>query len=610
MAARMRITVIALVSLMGLLLVLGCSRKSVPSVEYPKNAQSDFFDTYRHLLLDSGQHAYDALNQRMAQYPEEVAYPYLLAKEEYTRGHTDKAMEAIAQAIAVDSSLVDLWKLQYTIASRDTKYRDVSLHAAEKSVELEPNNLDTKSTLALAYFENQEYAKCIEFCKSNYAQLQANSITDILIGASLAVKNKRAEGQEYLQRYLQRKDGSTNLIYLAIQASAMLENDSLVDLCYHRARAIECPSAFVLNFYLHYKVSHRDQLSAIKALTEAIENCSYTIEEVENLLTYVRVPGLVDKEKQEALVTLGDVIVDKYSHSNSTFDYAQKCYSFADDPNRSYRLLIRRTEQNPDLLSPWTQLLQFRLTHRMVDGQWQAMQGLRDEQINQELTMHWEAHTGTINTIVQRFPFVIDMPITYTALVGTVTKDPQRQIDTLNRFIAYYQELLQHSGSKDSFMVADSEGGQHGLHKQKTLKLCLSSMLGFAGDLLVESNRQQDAWKYYEQSLKYNDSNSMVLNNYAYYLSEYDQKQLKLALKLSHRSLKYSKDNPTYLDTYAYILYLEGRYEEAEKVFVKLLSISPNPGRTVLLHYSDLLEKLGKKDVADIYRLKAETQGD
>lgn len=610
MVAKMRVALPALIALLTFLLAQGCSRKRMPRIEYPQGMESVFFDTYRHLLLDSGDTTHQTLRARMAAYPREAVYPYLLAKEEYTKGNTDRALEAIEQALAIDSTQVDFWKLQYTISSRDTKYRELNVRAAEKSVEMEPNDLDTKGTLALAYFENQAYEKCVEYCQSNYQQLQANSITDILIGASLAVQNKRAEGQEYLERYLRRQDGNSNLLYLALQASAMLENDSLLDLCYQRTRSTACPSSFVLNFYLHYKMTHRDQLKAIQVLTEAIDNCHYSTDEVESLLTYVKVPGLVDREKQEALMALGDVLVDKYPNSNSTLDYAQRCYSLGSDPNRGYRLLTRRTEQNPDIVAPWIQLLQFQLTHRMVEGHWEPMRDLSEEQINEELTEHWDAHTGSIHEIVRRFPFVLDAPITYTALVGTVTKSTIRQIDTIKYFIDYYQGLLAQSGRKDSFLVADADGTHHGLHKQKTLKRCLSSLLGYAGDLLVEANRQDDAWRYYTRSLQYNDSNSVVLNNYAYYLSLYAPNQLGLAEKLSRKSLKISKDNATYLDTYAYILYLRGEYEASEKVFVKLLSIAPNPGRTTLLHYSDLLEKIGKKDVADIYRMKAETQQD
>jgi Tfp pilus assembly protein PilF len=52
------------------------------------------------------------------------------------------------------------------------------------------------------------------------------------------------------------------------------------------------------------------------------------------------------------------------------------------------------------------------------------------------------------------------------------------------------------------------------------------------------------------------------LNNYAYFLSESGE-QLAKAEQMSYRTVKAEPKNATYLDTYAWILYMLGRYSEA-----------------------------------------------
>lgn len=66
-----------------------------------------------------------------------------------------------------------------------------------------------------------------------------------------------------------------------------------------------------------------------------------------------------------------------------------------------------------------------------------------------------------------------------------------------------------------------------------------------------------EAYKAYDEALKYNDKNVVVLNNYAYFLS-LEKKDLKKAERMSALAVKLEPNNSTYLDTYAWIfLYRE-----------------------------------------------------
>lgn len=68
--------------------------------------------------------------------------------------------------------------------------------------------------------------------------------------------------------------------------------------------------------------------------------------------------------------------------------------------------------------------------------------------------------------------------------------------------------------------------------------------------------------KSYQQILSLDPNNIVVLNNYAYLLSEH-KGDLAQAEAMSRRTIQAEPDNPVYLDTYAWILYLSGQKEVA-----------------------------------------------
>lgn len=112
--------------------------------------------------------------------------------------------------------------------------------------------------------------------------------------------------------------------------------------------------------------------------------------------------------------------------------------------------------------------------------------------------------------------------------------------------------------------------------------------------------------KYFEYALVINPDNSLVLNNYAYYLAARKEK-LDKAEKMSKRSLELSPDNSNYIDTYAWILYQQQKYTEAESVLRSVAEKSTSP--TILEHYGDILYHLNRKQEAVEYWKKSKEKG-
>lgn len=96
----------------------------------------------------------------------------------------------------------------------------------------------------------------------------------------------------------------------------------------------------------------------------------------------------------------------------------------------------------------------------------------------------------------------------------------------------------------------------------------------------------------YEEAIKLDSTNATAMNNYAYYLSERNEK-LDLAEKLSKESNTLDPASSTFQDTYAWILFKQQKYTEAIKWMEKAMGAG-EPSAVLYEHYGDILSKTGR----------------
>lgn len=126
-----------------------------------------------------------------------------------------------------------------------------------------------------------------------------------------------------------------------------------------------------------------------------------------------------------------------------------------------------------------------------------------------------------------------------------------------------------------------------------TDKTQMSEFDAMLGDIYHQQGEEDKAFEAYERTLRNNPDNTLVLNNYAYYLALKNQ-DLDKALEMSTKAITMEPDNATYLDTYAWVLYMKGDYKEAEKHMKKAMKLLKKPDATYQEHYDAILMKLGK----------------
>ncbi len=135
-----------------------------------------------------------------------------------------------------------------------------------------------------------------------------------------------------------------------------------------------------------------------------------------------------------------------------------------------------------------------------------------------------------------------------------------------------------------------------------------SDFYGQIGDIYYKMNQLDQTYKAYDEALKYNDNNIVVLNNYAYFLS-LDKKDLKKAERMSAQCIKIEPDNATYLDTYAWIFFVQGNYTLAKIYIESALEKDTTKSAELVNHYGDILFMTGDKNGAVSQWEKAREMG-
>ena len=116
-------------------------------------------------------------------------------------------------------------------------------------------------------------------------------------------------------------------------------------------------------------------------------------------------------------------------------------------------------------------------------------------------------------------------------------------------------------------------------------------------DVLYKMNNFEEAFQAFEEALKIDPDDIVILNNYAYYLAEQNT-ELKKAERMARKVIEHVKDNATFLDTYAWVLFKMGKTKAAAKIMEQIIS-----RETVLVaeyyeHYGFILQKLRRCEQA------------
>ncbi len=116
------------------------------------------------------------------------------------------------------------------------------------------------------------------------------------------------------------------------------------------------------------------------------------------------------------------------------------------------------------------------------------------------------------------------------------------------------------------------------------------------GDLRQDLDRWEPAVDAYETALRLDSNNHNAMNNYAYFLSNREER-LEDALDLAKRAISFEPENTSYLDTIGWIHYKLGNYTEAKSYIEKAVETG-DASAEVYEHLGDIFWALDNSERA------------
>ena len=148
------------------------------------------------------------------------------------------------------------------------------------------------------------------------------------------------------------------------------------------------------------------------------------------------------------------------------------------------------------------------------------------------------------------------------------------------------------------------ENLEHAANSYSSSPIFLSEIYAYLADIYFNEGVVDKAGEHYELSYKLNPNNFMLMNNYAYYLSE-NGGDLRKAEQMSAKTIKAKPNDPVYLDTYGWIYFKQGNYLFAELYIKRAIENGADRNPEVLEHYGDILYHQGKTEEALTFWQKA-----
>jgi len=122
-------------------------------------------------------------------------------------------------------------------------------------------------------------------------------------------------------------------------------------------------------------------------------------------------------------------------------------------------------------------------------------------------------------------------------------------------------------------------------------------------DTRYELEKWDESQDAYDMSLRLDPENHGAMNNYAYHLSERNER-LDYAMELSEKAVAAEPENTAYMDTLGWIHFKKGNYDEALR-YIQKAADTGNPDADVFEHLGDVYNALGEREKAKIWWQKA-----
>ena len=488
--------------------------------------------------------------------PEDAASMYELARIERVNNNSGLALEWAEKAVQLAPENVWYLKLLSELYQENMEF-DKSIEVSEKLVKLHPENLEYLYDLALTHLLVGNYRQSIE----TYNRIEnIIGVTEEISVQKQKIWMRLEEPEKGIEEIEALCEAWPNeMRYKSILAELYLSNgkeDEALQI-YLEISKKDPNNAYIQITLSDYYRKQGETEKSLEYLKLGFANPYLDIDtKVQILLAYFTASEYYDEHKEEA-AELARILVETHPDNPRAYSILADIHYQNEEWEEARDALRKVVQLDPSNYIVWEQLL-------FTESNLSDFEAMRKES------------RQTIELFPQQ-----PLPYLFAAVASYNFEDHEQMIRDLETGIKY---------------VVRND-------------LLLAEFYNYLGDAYHQTGQDEKAFEAYDSSLKIKPDNSIVLNNYAYYLSLKGE-QLERAKKMALKANELDPGNSSNQDTYGWVLYKLGEYEEALEWIGKSIENHTFENAEVLEHYGDVLYKLGRTGEALEYWKRALKAGE
>lgn len=426
-------------------------------------------------------------------------------------------------------------------------HADEALEVWTKLAELNPTKPEIKFQLADAYGNKKEYDKAFALYDS-IEESQGASIPLTLRKIRLHIANSDTVGAINEGRKL-LATAPKNPDYIILLGNIFLqfqESDSAL-VYYDKAQSVDPSNGYAYLAKANLYNQKGDSTNYENQIYKALVNKEITVEDKVNVLTDFIRQQLQEKDSTERVNNLFNVLIEQHPHEITIHDLYSQYLVARKDYSHAAEQLGYVLDLDPTNAENWKKLM---FVNLMGDN-----------------------FKGAIKAGDKALEYNPDNVALYQYIAPAYS-----QMKQYDKAIEVYDKAIALVDSTDVETVANLMGGK-------------ADSYYLRGDTAL-------AFSTYDKAIDIAPGNPMLLNNYAYFLSEAG-KDLNNAERMSAIAVHAQPENPTFLDTYAWVYFKKGEYKLA-LTYIKAAINAPDtkPNGDLLEHYGDILFMNGEPENA------------
>ena len=487
---------------------------------------------------------------------QDAASMYELARIARIRNQSIEALEWAEKAVETDPENVWYMKLLAELYQENMQF-DKSIVVMEKLVELHPNNLEYLYELALSNLLVGNYEESIDIYNEIEEKIGITEEISIQKQKIWMRMEKSKKAISEIERLCEAWPDETR--YKSILAELYMSNgmDEKALKTYLEIIESDPDDAYIQISLSDYYRKKGEFEKSFEHLKIGFANPNLSIDaKIQILLTYFTEKAFFDEQKEEAF-ELAEILVTTHPEEPKAYSIQADLYYQGEEWSKARDALRIVIGLDSSKYMVWEQLL-------FTDSNLEDFESMRQDSRR------------------------------------TIELFPQQPLPYLFAAVASY------NFEEHQQMVKDLERGIKFVVRNDLLK---AEFYNYLGDAYHQTDQDEKAFEAYDASLKIKPDNSIVLNNYAYYLS-LNGKELERARTMAKKATELDPENASNQDTYGWVLYKLGEYEEALEWIGKAIENHNTDNAEVLEHYGDVLYKLDQKEEAKRYWEKAQKAGE